>query len=184
MFWRTQSTSRLTFEADRFNRSRTSPESKCRQFLLPLPAISKERLQQVRAAPGQHSAANLDAVIRILMVQHLHYRVYRASFGIFRAIHQPPDAGMNHSSGAHGARFNCNKEVTIPQTVVRESGAGLAQRRYFGVCSGIELANVAIPSPANNPAGMDHDGSYWHFTALQRPLRTAQRLFHPQFVGW
>jgi hypothetical protein len=170
------------FEADRFNRSRTSPESTAGIFF-PLPAISKERLQQFGAAPGQHPAANRNAVIRMLMVQHLQHRPYSSSFGIFGAIHQPPDAGMNHSSGAHGARFNCNKEVTVPQTVVAERGPSVTQGRDFGVCGGIELANVAIPSPANNHPGMDHHGSDWYFTALQRPLRTAERLFHPQFVG-
>src|SRR3954469_22300519 len=99
------------FEADRFNRSRTSPESSAGNFIPPLPAISKERLQQFRAAPGQNPAANLDAVIRMLMIQHLHHRLHSSSFGIFRAIHQPPDAAMSHSSGTHGARLNCNKQV-------------------------------------------------------------------------
>src|SRR5690349_7492952 len=99
------------FEADRFNHSRTSPES---DFSVastqlpvktqPLTTVPKERLDHFRAATGQHSAANLDLVVQLRVVQDLHHGGDCACLRVVRAIYQALDAGMHHSAGAHGAR--------------------------------------------------------------------------------
>ena len=99
------------FEADRFNRSRTSPEGSCQSnpgFLASLgmtilkklttnnqrPTTNdrqlttalKERLQQLGATACQDAAANLYFVVQLRVIQHLHYRLNRACFRIVGAI--------------------------------------------------------------------------------------------------
>src|ERR1700730_1682800 len=100
-----------------------------------LATVSKERLQHVSATPGQYSAANLDFVVQLRMVQDCHHRTHRASFGIVRAVYQAPDPSMHHGAGAHGARLNCNKELTAFQTVVTHRSTRFAQGDDFGMGS-------------------------------------------------
>src|SRR6266567_7290866 len=177
------------FEADRFNHSRTSPESSCpspeaschqrRQ----LAATLKERLQHVRAAAGEHSAANRNLMVQLRMVQDLHHRMHRPGLRVIRAIYQAPDAGMHQRAGAHRARFNCNKQVAVFQTMVTDGCTGLAQGDYLGVSRGISSGNVAIPSAAYDSALADHNRTYRNLSLFQSSLGTAQSLFHPQLVG-
>src|SRR5579863_4594664 len=127
------------FEADRFNRSRTSPEkafsrqpsarakiprfARNDSFESSLPTTSdrrtatvlttafKERLQQFRTAAGQDSLANFHAMVESRMIQHLHHRVHRACFRIVRAIDQTFDPRMYQGCGTHRAWFDCSKQV-------------------------------------------------------------------------
>src|SRR5579862_970440 len=93
----------------------------------------KERLQQLGAAAGENSAAYLDLVVQLRMIQHLHRRTNGSRFRIVGAIDETADASMHHGAGAHGTRFNCNKQITAPQTVVAEVFTGLAQCDDFCV---------------------------------------------------
>src|ERR1700693_4479097 len=125
-----------------------------------LTTVSKERLQHFRAATGQHSAANLHLMIQLRMVQDCHHRTHCASFGIVRAVHQAPDASMHHRAGAHGARLNCNKELTVFQTVVINGCSGFAQGDDFRGGGGGRAGGVAVPSAPNNPSVAHYHGSY------------------------
>src|SRR5580765_5068519 len=60
-----------------------------------LTTILKERLQHFRAAPGEHSAENLNLVIQLRMIQNLHHRMHCPSLRVIRAIHQASYSCMN-----------------------------------------------------------------------------------------
>src|ERR1035438_3877484 len=119
------------FEADRFNRSRTSPRgytSKICQFLqfnkradmrhlvrrgggVPLSGLSvaflaKERLHEIHASRSQHSASDLDLVIELGMVEDLKHGVDRAGLRVFGAVDQAANSCVGDRSGTHGARLH------------------------------------------------------------------------------
>src|ERR1035438_1688254 len=158
------------FEADRFNRSRTSPENSCQllvsssqlkpRFLVSLgmtsdgkpelATVSEKLLQDFCAASCQHAATDFHAMVQLRMIQHLHHRMNRACFRIRCAINQALDPGMHHRTCAHRARFNCNKQVAAGQTMVTDGCTGLAQGDDLGVGGGVEIRDVAIPPAAHD----------------------------------
>jgi hypothetical protein len=91
-------------------------------------AISKKRLQQFGAAAGEHPAPNLNLVVHLRMIHNLHHRVNRPGFGIVRTIYEAMNAGVNHCTGAHGARLNCNKQFAflLAEAMITKGRAGLA----------------------------------------------------------
>ena len=89
----------MAFEADRFNHSRTSQRrtlsrqhsagSKGESFAArafakqqKLTTVLKERLQQFCAAARKNSAANLQSVIHLRMIQNLHHGTNGPGFGV------------------------------------------------------------------------------------------------------
>jgi hypothetical protein len=113
------------------------------------------------------------------MIQDVLHRMYRARLGIVRAIYQPPDAGVHHRAGAHGARFNCNKQIAVFQTVVTKGSTGFAQRHDLGVGRGVRVADVAIPSAPDDPSIAYNDRSDGNLARIQRALGAAEGFFHP-----
>src|SRR5258708_27650454 len=147
-----------------------------------LTTVSKERLQHFRAAARQHSAANLDLMVQLRMIQNLHHRKHRASFRVVRAIYQAVDAGMHHRTGAHCARFNCNKQLAVFQAMVTNGCTSLAQRDHLGVGSRIKVSDISVPSPSHDPAVSDHHCAHWNLSRFKRTLCAAEGLFHPKLV--
>lgn len=73
------------------------------------------------------------------MVENGEHGVNGSGFGIVRAINQASNAGVDERSGAHRARFNCSKQVTVAQTMVTEVLRGIAQRDDFGMSGWIVI---------------------------------------------
>lgn len=169
------------FEADRFSHSRTSPRRTSR-IVGSLAPASEKFLNQFSALPGQNSAANLDFMIQLRVIQHLHDRTNRTGFGIIRSVDQAANPCVHHCSGAHGTRFNCSKEVALAQTMVTNVCSGFAQRDDLGMRRGIGIADIAVPPPADDLAVADYNGSHWNFSRFQRTLRRSQGFPHPEFV--
>jgi len=86
---------------------------------------------------------------------------------------------MHQCSGAHRARFNCNKQVALFQTMVTNGCSGFAQRDHLRVGRGVVIGDVAVPSSAYDLAVADRDCAHWDFSRFERALRTAQGFFHP-----
>ncbi len=147
-----------------------------------LTTISKERLQQFGAAPGQHSRSNFDPMIQLRVVQDLHDGTHRTSFGIIGAVHQTLEASVHQSPGAHRARLNCNKQLAISDAVITKVSGRLPQCNYFGVRCWIRVGNVAIPSASHNCFAADDDRPDRYFSSFECALRAAQCLLHPEFV--
>ena len=147
-----------------------------------LPAAPKELLQNFCATARQNACGDFHPMIQFWMVQHLHYGPNCASFWVVGAINQAADARMHDRSRAHRARLNCNKQVAGGKPMVTQGDSGLAQSDNFGVCGGIFIEDVAIPSPAYDAAIMNYHRSDRHFACFQRALSGAQGLLHPEFV--
>jgi hypothetical protein len=173
------------FEADRFNRSRTSPDNSRQVSWQGRPQLAtafKEPLQQFGATACQDSAADFYFVIQLRVIQHLHYGLHRARFGIVRAVDQAPDPGVHQRSSAHRARFNCSKQVAVGQPMIPYGCARLAQGNDLGMGRRIALGDVAIPAAADD-ASLAHDyGSDGDFAGFECALRGAESFFHPQFI--
>src|SRR5580658_573732 len=197
------------FEADRFNHSRTSPESSCKpstksRFLRPsrslggrndnhyllgrqrktkrLSTTSKERLQHFGAAAGQHSAANLDPVVQLRMIQNLHHRMHGPGLGVVRAVYQALHAGMHQGAGAHRARLNCNKQSAVFETMVTNGCTGLAQRDDLGVGGRVVVGDVAVPSSAYNSVVAKYNRADRDISRFEGALGAAQGFLHPELV--
>src|SRR5437660_8189855 len=176
------------FEADRFNRSRTSPENSSQlsvlgsQSNLPLASASKERLQQLCTSARQHATRHFHLMIEAGMVQHLHHGMNRSRFGAVSAVDQPLEPGMHHGPGTHRTRFNCNKEFAVSQAMVAYGGTGLAQGDNLCVGRRIRVDQVAVPALAYNFVVTDDDGPDWHLASIQRALGGAESFLHPEFV--
>ncbi len=106
-----------------------------------------------------------------------------SSLRIVGAIHQASKPGMNRRSRAHGARFNCSKQIAAAEPMITDVSSRFAQRHHLSVCGWIVIGQIAIPSPPHDaPAAYDYR-SHGHFFGVQRALGAAQSFLHPQFVG-
>jgi len=140
-------------------------------------------LQHFRAASSEHPATNFNSMIQLRMIQDLHHRADGPSFWIVRAIDQALDAGMHHRTGTHGARFNCNKQLTLAQTMVTNGFTRFTQRDDLGMRCRIRINNVTIPSASDDAPFAHNDCPYGHFSDFERALGTPKRLLHPEFVA-
>jgi hypothetical protein len=201
------------FEADRFNRSRTSPRKacgpvlvvclksdKCYSLIARKPAVanqhepmtpsdqrlttaSEELLQHLRAMACQDSGLNLDAVVQPGMIQNLHHGMNCSGFGIVGSVNETTYAGVNQGASAHRARFNCSKQFAVAQAMVAYGCTSLAQRDDLGVARGIGVEQVAVPAASHDTAIAHHHSSDRHFARLESSLGSAQSLPHPEFVS-
>jgi hypothetical protein len=122
-------------------------------------------------------------MIHLRMIQHLQNRMHSTRLGVIRAVYQAADPGMNERARAHGTRFNCSKQFTVPKAMITDSSASLAERDHFSVGSGIVVVEIPIPTSAYNLAFADDDRSHRHFSHFQSALRAAQGFFHEDFVS-
>jgi hypothetical protein len=122
-------------------------------------------------------------MIQLRVIQHLQDRMNSTRLGVVRTIYQTADAGVNHCSRTHGARFNCSKQFTVAQTMVADVRACVSQRDDFCMGSGIVVGEIAIPSPTDHLSFTDDDRPHRHFSHFQSALRATQGFFHEDFVG-
>jgi len=106
-----------------------------------------------------------------------------ASLRVVCTVHQAFQPGMHQRARTHRARFNCSKQFTVAETVVTNGGTGLAQGDDLGVGSGIGVGEIAVRATANNATVAHHDCAYRDLTSLKGAPGSAQRFFHPEFVG-
>lgn len=139
-------------------------------------------MQHFRAAPGQNSAVNLDFVIQLRMVEHLHCRPDSASLRIVCPVNQALNARMHHGSGTHRTRLNCNKQLAIAQAMVTNVHSGFAQSNNLRVRRRIVIDYVAVPSSSDYLSPAQQDRANRDFAKLQCALRATKSFLHPQFV--
>jgi hypothetical protein len=90
---------------------------------------------------------------------------------------------MHQRAGTHGAGLNCNKELTVSQSMVTEVCTGFAQGDDFGMSAGIVIGNIAIPAAAYDLTVAHNDRAYGDFARFKGALGGAEGFFHPKFVG-
>jgi hypothetical protein len=107
----------------------------------------------------------------------------RSGFGVVRAINQPPNSRVNQGSRAHHTRLNCSKQVTVNQAVVAHGRSSFTECQDFRVSSWVLIRYITIPATANNRPVRHYNRPDRNFANLERPLRTAQSFFHPEFMA-
>jgi hypothetical protein len=130
---------------------------------------------------------NFDLVVQLRMIQDLHYRMHGPGLGIVRAIYQALYAGMHQGSGAHRARFNCNKQRAVFEAMVTNGCTRFSQSNDLGVSGRVVVGNVAVPSSAYDAviayAVIYNDRAHRNLLGFERALSAAQGFLHPYFVG-
>ena len=96
--------------------------------------------------------------------------MHGARLGIFGAVDQPPNSRMRNCAGAHGARFNRDKEIAIQKPIVAEGLTGLAEGKNFSVRRGIVGANGPITSSTYDLAVMNYHRAHRHFAESECPV--------------
>src|SRR3954451_1449142 len=76
-------------------------------------AAAEEFLQELCALSGENAAAHFNPVIERGVVENVHCGMHSAGLGVFGAVYKRPDAGVHHSSGAHGTWLNSHKQIAI-----------------------------------------------------------------------
>jgi hypothetical protein len=122
-------------------------------------------------------------MVQLRVIYDLYHRTHCACFWIIRAVNEALDASVHHSAGAHRARFNCNKQLAVSQTVVTHGRPRLSEGDDFGMSGGVEVGDVAIPSTAYDSSLEDDDSSHGNLIHFEGAPRAAESFFHPEFVG-
>src|SRR5579863_10518339 len=97
----------------------------------------KERLQHLGAAPSQHASSNLHPMVGLRVIHDCEGRKDRARLFIIGPINQAFYACMNQRTRAHGAWFNCSKQLAVFQAMVADSRSCVTQSDDFSMCAGI-----------------------------------------------
>ncbi len=133
---------------------------------------------------SQHAATHFNFVIERGVVENMHGGMHGAGFGVLGAVYQCPDAGVNHGSGAHGAGLDGHEKIAVCQPVISDCRSGFTQSHDFCVSGGIGVSQVAVESAADDLTFMHYHGAYRYFSYIECSLTRAERLLHPQFVGF
>jgi hypothetical protein len=140
-------------------------------------------LQQFRATACQDARLHFHAVVQGWMVQNLHHGTRSPCFRVWGTVNHAPEPGVNHGTSAHGARFNCNKQLAVSQAMVADRRARLAQGENFRMGGGIVIEDVAIVTSAYDLAVADNDRADGNFSRFEAALRQTKRFLHVEFVG-
>lgn len=133
---------------------------------------------------GEHAATHFNLVIERGVVQNVHCGMHGSGFEIVRPIDKRTDSGVDHGSGAHGARFYGHEEVAVFQAVIADCGSGFAQGDDFSMRGGIRVGEIAIKSAAYDLAFIHHNGPDRNLSDFKRSLGSPQGLLHPKFIGF
>ena len=121
------------------------------------------------------------------MIENFEDRAGSARLGVERADDQASQPGVNHGSGAHGARFERDVEMAIGEPVVAERAGRLAQGDDLGVSRGIDVSQYTILPRGNDLILEDDDSANRHLSRIRGECRlfkcTAKvalvvRIFH------
>src|SRR4051812_10261468 len=101
------------------------------------PSIEEKIAQHPTALLGEHSSADLSAVIELRMIHDLENAAAGSGLGVVGGIHEADDAGVQDSAGAHGAGLEGDVEGAATlggeKAIVRERLASLAHGDDLGV---------------------------------------------------
>jgi hypothetical protein len=122
-------------------------------------------------------------MVRLVVIYHCKRRINCTGFFVVCPVNQAADAGMNQRARAHSARFNCNKQLAINQSMVTDACSGFAQRHDFRVSGRIGVAEVAIPTAPNDFSSEHNHCADWYLSGVKRTLCGAQSFFHPELIG-
>jgi hypothetical protein len=145
---------------------------------------SKKSLHHFHATRGQHARGDFHPMVELGMIKDLQHGMNGASLRVLCSVDEAANAGVRDGSGTHRARFHGDVEIAIPKAIVADGLPSFAQREDFRMGRRIVSADGPITAPPDNPAFVNHDGAHRHLAEREGSSCFAQRLFHPEFVGF
>ena len=130
-----------------------------------------------------HSSARTPPVTCGVKVQsrlgkQVHHAAAGATLGILRAEYQTRDACMNNGTGTHCTRLQSDIERAAGQAIVAQLRGGVAQRRDFGVRTGVMARDGSIEAAPDDLAGTNEHRAYRHFVQGGRLARQRECFAH------
>jgi hypothetical protein len=128
-------------------------------------------------------------MVQLRMIHNLHDGAHSTRLRIIGTVNQTLDTSVHHRTGAHGARFNCNKQIAVSQAIVINRYTGFAESYDLRVGSRVAVRDVAVSSTTDNFSFTHNDRANRDFSQLESTLSAAEGLFHPKFIktnvsGW
>src|ERR1700689_452046 len=87
----------------------------------PLTADGEEVFERCCCLFCQNSGGHFYAMVQLGMIEDRKAGAYRAAFGIWRAINETGDAGLDHGAGAHRAGLDGDVEACPCQAIVADT---------------------------------------------------------------
>ena len=104
--------------------------------------------------------------------------------GVWCGVDHTAHAGLDESSGTHGARFKRDDQGAVVESPVALDPSGLPQRNEFSVTKRIPRRFTSVASVANAATfGIQHHRCHRHFSSLTDPLSTLKQDGHPALHG-
>jgi len=97
----------------------------------------------------------------------------RTGLGVVGSVNQTFNPRVDQRARAHCARFNCNKQLAVSQTMVANYGTRLAESDDFRMGRGIVVLDIAVPAFCDDLAFTDDDRPHRNLTRLKCTLRGA-----------
>jgi hypothetical protein len=144
---------------------------------------AKKILHERAAFLFQHALSHFDAMIQKICVADPEASVDRAGAFVCRPVNQTPDARLDQSARAHGARLNRRVNINARQPVVAELTGGFAKRDDFSVSSWVAVGSGAISRYGDELVLTDNTSADRHLTAIFCLTGRGQRLPHPAFIN-
>ena len=99
----------------------------------------------------------------------------RATFGIGRAVIEPPDARMGNCARAHRAGLQRYVEIAAVQPIRAERSCGIADCGDFGMGGRIVIGDRTVAAAPDNFASLHDDGTDGNFARIGRRWTRAAR---------
>lgn len=128
--------------------------------------FGEELLQDGDGFVSEDAAGDLAAVIEIGGLKEIPKATGSSAFGIGAAKDDAADATVDDGSGAHGAGFFGDVEITLVQAPIAHGALGLGEGEHLGMGGGILQSLDLIPGAGDYLSLMDDDGSDGHFVLM------------------
>jgi len=141
-------------------------------------------LEQGSGVFGEDAGSDFYLVIEFGMSEDFETRADGAALGVVGAVDEARDAGLDHGTGAHGARFDGDVESGTGEAVVFKDMRGSTHDNNLRVGGGVAVANGAIAGAGEDLAVMHQDGADRHFASGRCGARLSQGFSHGLEIGF
>ena len=132
---------------------------------------------------GEDAGNDFDVMIQARMGEYFETGANGAAFWVVSAVNETWNAGLNHSAGAHRARFESDVKRGASETVIGKNMGGFAEDDDFGVGGRVIVADGAITGAGDDFVFVDKDGTDGNFAGIGGSTRFVERELHVLEVG-
>jgi len=144
--------------------------------------FGEELLQDGDGLVSEDAAGDLAAVIEIGGLKEIPKAAGCSTFRIGTTEDDAADATVDDGSGAHGAGFFGDVEITLVQAPITHGALGLGEGEHLGMGGGILQSLDLVPSSGDDLALMDDDGTDGHLVLIVSFSSLPEGLAHEVVV--